>query len=310
MAVVAVGSINTDLVVRVERFPAPGETIYGADFATYAGGKGANQAAAAARLGARVKMLGAVGDDSNSSERVDDLRLAGVDVSPIYVRTQTPGGVALIQVDASGQNQIVIVPGSNGTVSVDDIRHDLPPLLSTDDLVLAQFELPLDTVRMALEISRENGAQSIVNTAPFVDGTAELLPLIDILVVNEIEAGQLLGRPPVSVDEAADAARELIDLGPRMVFVTLGAAGALIQDATESVTLPAPKVNVVDTTGAGDATVGAFAMALSEGLGMIEAARLAVMAGSFAVQKPGAQPSQPTRPELDAFIKQHGGPQS
>lgn len=307
MAIVAVGSINTDLVVTVERFPVPGETIYGKNFATYAGGKGANQAAAAATLGAQVRMHGAVGDDVNSTERLSDLRAAGVDVSPILVRSDTPGGVALIQVDRDGQNQIVIVPGANSTICVDDIQRDLPQSIESGDLMLAQFELPLDTVRAALQIARDKGARTIVNTAPFVKGSTDLLPLIDILVVNEIEAGQLLDREPVSSDEAADAAEALMNFGPQAVFVTLGADGALIYDDTGAHSIAAPKVEVVDTTGAGDATVGAFAMALSEGVTLVEAARVAVMAGSFAVQRPGAQPAQPTKAELDVFIQQRGG---
>ncbi len=302
MAIVAVGSVNTDLVVKVKSFPIPGETVYGDDFSTYAGGKGANQAAAAARLGSPVAMLGGVGDDGNSSERLADLRDAGVDISRILIRDQTPGGVALIQVDDSGQNQIVIVPGANGTVSPEDVRDALPSLLSAGDLVLAQFELPFDTVKAALEVARAADARTIVNTAPFVDGTDGLLPLIDILVVNEIEAGQLLGRDPVSVDEAPSAVQQLRSTGPGIVFATLGSAGAVIHDASGTVTIPAPQVNVVDTTGAGDATVGAFATALDDGLSTEDAARMAVMAGSFAVQRPGAQPSQPTRRELDAFI--------
>jgi ribokinase len=306
MAVVVVGSINTDLVVRVQQFPMPGETVYGDDFSTYAGGKGANQATAAARLGATVSMLGAVGDDAHSADRLADLRSAGVDASPVLTRGQTPGGIALIQVDRSGQNQIVIVPGANGTVSVDDVRHALPPIISSGDLMLSQMELPFSTVQAAVEIAHATGARSIVNTAPFVTGTADLLSLIDILVVNEIEAGQLLAREPVSVDEASSAAEELRQRGPGVVFVTLGAAGAIIHDARGTQTISAPQVDVVDTTGAGDATVGAFAMALSEGMEIEDAARTAVMAGSYAVQRPGAQPSQPTRAELYAFIEEHG----
>ncbi|TVR69091.1 MAG: ribokinase [Sphaerobacteraceae bacterium] len=305
MAIIAVGSINTDLVVRVESFPIPGETVYGDEFATYAGGKGANQAAAAARLNGNVKMIGAVGDDANSSERLADLKDAGVDISPVMIRSQSPGGVALIQVDASGQNQIVIVPGANGTVSPDDVRHELPDLLSAGDLVLLQFELPFETVKQSLEQCRSHSARSIVNTAPYVTGTADLLNLIDILVVNEIEAGQLLGIKPVSLDQAEDAARDLLARGPEVVFVTLGGDGAVICDADSCEHIPAPDVDVVDTTGAGDATVGAFAMALDEGQDVASAARIAVMTGSFAVQRPGAQPSQPTRAELDAFVAKH-----
>jgi ribokinase len=305
MAIVTVGSINTDLVVRVTRFPVPGETVYGYDFATYAGGKGANQAAAAGRLGGSVTLVGAVGDDVNSAERLRDLQDADVDVSSVLVRDQTPGGVALIQVDQAGQNQIVIVPGANGTVNPDDISKILPSILNAGDLVLAQLELPMESVETALKVARERGARTIVNTVPFVDGTASLLEHIDILVVNEIEAGQLLDRGPVSVDEAAAVCEDLAALGPAIVFITLGASGAVIFDAGDATSIAAPTVEVVDTTGAGDATVGAFAMALDSGEDMASAAYTAVMTGSFAVQRAGAQPSQPTRNELDEFIRTH-----
>jgi ribokinase len=304
MAIVAVGSVNTDLVVRVDRFPVPGETLYGRDFATHAGGKGANQAAAAARLGATVSMLGAVGDDASSVERVDGLRAVGVDVSSILVRSETPGGIALIQVDSSGQNQIVIVPGANGTVSAEDVKVGLPKIAHGGDLLLAQLELPLDTVQVSLQIARSQGVRTVVNTAPFVEGTAELLPLIDILVVNEIEAGQLLGREPISLEQADSVARELRKTGPEIIFITLGAAGAVLFDGNESIVVAAPTVDVVDTTGAGDACVGAFAMALDEGMQLRQAAQLAVIAGSFAVRREGAQPSQPTRHELKAFVEE------
>lgn len=305
MAVVVVGSINTDLVVRVNEFPMPGETVYGDDFATYAGGKGANQAAAAGKLGASVAIVGAVGDDANSTERLKDLRDAGVDISRVLARDDTAGGIALIQVDHSGQNNIVIVPGANGSVTPDDIRATLPQTVSSDDLVLAQLELPMETVREALKAARDQGARTIVNTVPFVGGTAELLPLIDLLVVNEIEAGQLLGRGAITVEEAGQTCDELQAKGPDVVFVTLGAAGAVIKDSSGSTTIPAPSVDVVDTTGAGDTTVGAFAMALGDGMSVLESARFAVMAGSFAVQRAGAQPSQPTRSELDEFIRRN-----
>jgi ribokinase len=303
--VVVIGSINTDLVVRVSAFPVPGETVVGSSFNTYAGGKGANQAAAAARLDASVSMVGAVGDDAYSPERLADLRDAGVDVSGIQIREQTPGGIAVIQVDDSGQNQIVIVPGANGTVSPDDVRGFLSDLLEDGDLLCAQYELPLETVRAALEIAHSEGAKTVVNTAPIVDRSADLLGLIDVLVVNEIEAGQLLGRGPVALSEAAGAAAELMTMGPEVVFTTLGASGAVIRDRGQCVEIPAPQVEVVDTTGAGDACVGAFVAALSEGQSIADAARFAVFAGSFAVQRPGAQPSQPTRQELEAFTSSH-----
>jgi ribokinase len=305
--VAVVGSINTDLVVRVSRFPIPGETVLGSRFDTYAGGKGANQAAAAARLGASVSMLGAVGDDAYGPERLADLRDAGVAVSSILVREQTAGGIALIQVDASGQNQIVLVPGANGTVTPEEIERFLPDLVGAGDLMCAQFELPTDTVRTSLEVSRRLGARTVVNTAPIVEGGSELLNLIDVLVVNEIEAGQLLGRKPVSVDDAGDAASDLMSSGPQIVFVTLGADGGVIAEAERSIAIPAPRVDVVDTTGAGDACVGAFVAGLSEGMDTIDAARFAVHAGSFAVQRAGAQPSQPTRAELEEFISRHSG---
>jgi ribokinase len=304
--IAVVGSINTDLVVRVAKFPSPGETVLGYSFNTYAGGKGANQAAAAARLGGKVTMIGAIGDDAYGPERLADLRDAGVDVARVLVRDQTPGGIAVIQVEDSGQNQIVLVPGANGTVTPEDAQTGLAVSLSPGDILCGQLELPLETVRASLEIAKANGATTVINTAPIIEGSRDLLGLIDVLVVNEIEAGQLLGREPVRVDEACDAAAALADKGPEVVFVTLGGSGAVILDSGMCISIPAPEVEVVDTTGAGDACVGAFVAALADEKRTEESARFAVAAGSFAVQRAGAQPSQPTRNELDQFMDQHG----
>jgi ribokinase len=302
---VVAGSINTDLVVRVRRFPRPGETVVGSSFNTYGGGKGANQACAAARLGATVTMLGAVGDDAYREQRLAGLRDAGVSTERVLTRADVPGGIALIQVEETGQNAIVLVPGANDSVTPSDIEGHLPALLEDRDILCAQFELPLESVRAALEVARDNGALTVVNTAPFVEGGGDLLPLIDVLVVNEIEAGQLLDREPVSVEEAPEAAAMLLENGPGAVFITLGAAGAYILGTDTRRQIAAPRVEVIDTTGAGDACVGAFVAALAQDWTLDAAAERAVFAGSFAVQRHGAQSSQPTVEELDEFIARH-----
>jgi ribokinase len=302
---IVAGSINTDLVVRVRRFPRPGETVVGTSFKTYGGGKGANQACAAARLEAAVTMIGAVGNDAYREERLAGLRDAGVSTEYVFTRTDVPGGVALIQVEETGQNAIVLVPGANDTITSSDIEANLPALLEDGSILCAQFELPLDSVRAALEVARAHGASTVVNTAPFVEGGELLLPLIDALVVNEIEAGQLLDREPVAVDEAPEAASMLLEQGPGAVLITLGAAGAYILGSVARRQIDAPRVEVVDTTGAGDACVGAFVAALAQDWTLDAAAERAVFAGSFAVQRHGAQSSQPTLEELDEFIARH-----
>uniref|UniRef100_UPI0013C4D2AD ribokinase n=1 Tax=Streptomyces europaeiscabiei TaxID=146819 RepID=UPI0013C4D2AD len=255
-----VGSANADLVIGVERRPGAGETVLGSDLAVHPGGKGANQAVAAARLGARTALLARVGDDGNGRLLLDSQRAAGVDTAGVLVGG-APTGVALITVDPSGDNSIVVSPGANGKLTPEDVRA-ADALLRASRVVSAQLEIPLETV---VEVVRRlpEGARFVLNPSPPRELPAEVLAVCDPLIVNEHEAqvivrGELAGSPE-------DWARALLALGPRSVVVTLGAEGALVADAEGSARVPAVQVEAVDTTGAGDAFTAALAWRLGAG---------------------------------------------
>jgi ribokinase len=300
--VVVVGSINTDYVVRVPHFPQPGETQAGRSFANLAGGKGAKQAVAAARAGARVSMAGAIGRDAESRQRRIDLEYAGIDVRNV-LQVEGSGGLALIQVHAAtGQNSIVIVPGANQAVPPDALAHVLSGAGHAGDVLCCQLEVPLSTVAESLRRAREAGMTTILNAAPFVPSATELLGDVDHLVVNEVEAGQFLDTAPIAVNEARDAGRSLRARGPSVVVMTLGARGALLVSGADDVLVPAPRVDVVDTTGAGDCFVGVYAAEIAAGTIPAEATRIAVVAASISVQRQGAQPSMPSRAEIETRL--------
>ena len=298
-----VGSINTDFVVRAARFPLPGETVIGNSFAVYGGGKGANQAIAAARLGASVEFFGAVGRDPQSADRLRQLTTDRVGTSNI-VEFEGFGGIAVIAVEqASGQNSITLVPGANARLLPDDVDQRLDRWCREGDLICVQLEVPLETVEIALSKKLRFGLTTIVNVAPYDPRAVALLPLTDYLIVNEIEAGQILGIGPVRREEARRAGSRLLELGVGVaVVITLGADGAVLIDRDFELHLPARVVPVVDTTGAGDTFVGAFCASLAAGKSSREAAHRSVIASSLAVQKHGAQPSLPSLEELQAVL--------
>ncbi|MFD7019811.1 ribokinase [Streptomyces sp. NPDC059161] len=292
-----VGSANADLVVGVERRPAPGETVMGSDLAVHPGGKGANQAVAAARLGARTALLAKVGDDDHGRLLRASLRAAGVDTAAVLVG-EAPTGVALITVDPSGDNSIVVSPGANSHLTPDDIRA-ARDLFARAPVVSVQLEIPLETVA---EVARglAPGARLVLNPSPPAPLSAGVLAVCDPLIVNEHEARSLLGEAAGNTPE--DWARALLALGPRSVVVTLGAAGALVTDGRDDgrVWVPSPRVEAVDTTGAGDAFTAALAWRLGLGEELAVAAAFAVRVGAAAVTRRGAQQSYPTADEVPA----------
>lgn len=291
--VVVLGSLNADVFARVQRHPRPGETVLGAGGEVRAGGKGANQAAAAALAGARVVMVGAVGDDAYAAVATGNLARAGVSLDAVRT-VGGPTGLALITVSADGENSIIVIPGANAAVGVPDLEH-LESLGATDVLVL-QGEVPVDTVAAAAQAAAARGARVMVNLAPVVPLPAEVLRLADPLVVNEHEgegALRLLGADPAR-ESPTELCKALRTHGVRSVVMTLGGQGALIIDTTGSVTqIPAEKVTVVDTTGAGDAFAGALAAGLCAGEDLGTAARRATRFAAEAVQHEGAQDSYP-----------------
>ncbi|MFE9557445.1 ribokinase [Streptomyces sp. NPDC006703] len=292
-----VGSANADLVVGVERRPAPGETVMGSDLAVHPGGKGANQAVAAARLGARTALLAKVGDDDHGRLLCASLRAAGVDTAAVLVG-EAPTGAALITVDPSGDNSIVVSPGANAHLTPDDVRA-ARDLFARAPVVSVQLEIPLETVA---EVARglPPGARLVLNPSPPAPLPAGVLAVCDPLIVNEHEARFLLGEAAGGTPE--DWARALLALGPRSVVVTLGAAGALAADGRDDgcVWVPSPRVEAVDTTGAGDAFTAALAWRLGLGEELAVAAAFAVRVGAAAVTRRGAQQSYPTADEVPA----------
>ncbi|MEV1053891.1 ribokinase [Streptomyces sp. NPDC049887] len=292
-----IGSANADLVIGVERRPGPGETVLGSDLAVHPGGKGANQAVAAARMGARTALLARVGDDAYGRLLLDTQRAAGVDTAGVLVGG-APTGVALITVDPSGDNSIVVSPGANGQLTPGDVRA-AGSLLHASRVVSAQLEIPLETVAEAVR-SLLPGTRFVLNPSPPRPLPPEVLAACDPLIVNEHEAKVILGDEAVG-GEPADWARTLLARGPRSVVVTLGAQGALVASRQGTALVPAVKVNAVDTTGAGDAFTAVLAWRLGQGDALMEAAAYAARVGAAAVTKAGAQGSYPTPEEVAAL---------
>ncbi len=304
-SIIVVGSVNMDLVVGVPRHPAPGETIIGTDYVTHPGGKGANQAVAAARLGADVRFVGRVGSDAFGAELRASMAADGVDVTHLKT-SKGPSGVAFIQVDERGQNSIVVSSGANFDVTVTDLGS--APFEGCGALLL-QLEVPLDVVTAAARRARQLGAAVVLNLAPAQRLSRSQLKDITHLLVNEYEAGILLGTPAFSVaGDPEAAAKRLTELVPNVV-ITLGEKGAAWASVIEggAVTTgaaPAFKVKAVDTTAAGDSFAGAFALALSrsDGADLAEAVRFASAAGALTTTKPGAQPSLPTLEQVQRLL--------
>ncbi|KAB2372446.1 ribokinase [Actinomadura montaniterrae] len=290
--VVVVGSVNADLVVGVDRRPAPGETVLGSDLATHPGGKGANQAVAAARLGGRVGIVGRIGDDGHGALLRGALAGAGVDLAHLAV-TPGPTGVALITVGPDGDNSIIVSPGANARLTPDDVAA-ARDMIAAAAVVTFQLEVPMPAIEAAARAAASAGARVVLNLSPTAPVPAEVLALCDPLVVNEHEAAWLLGGP----GEPERMARALLRSGPRSAVITLGADGVVVADAEATATIPSPKVEAVDTTGAGDAFTAALCLRLARGDALPDAARYATRVGAAAVRKPGAQTSYPTPGDL------------
>ncbi len=295
------GSLNMDLVIRAPRHPLPGETLTGGPFRTFPGGKGANQAVAAARLGAQVTMIGRVGADSFGDALIASLQADGVDTACVGRSTEATG-VALITVSAAGENTIVIAPGANGTVSTETVAAYRDVIIGADALLL-QLEVPLPTVEAAAELAHAHDVPVILNPAPAQPLPASLLRHVTCLIPNQHEAALLAGVSAETDEGAAAAAKTLQAAGVKTVVMTLGARGALVFTDDQQIVVPSYPVQVVDTTAAGDAFVAAFAVALTEGRTPAEAARWGCAAGALACTVLGAQPSLPRREAVAALVR-------
>ena len=293
--VAVVGSLNLDLVVRVARLPGPGETVSGDDVFRNPGGKGANQAVAAARLGRRVAMVGRVGDDDAGRELLGSLEADAVDTSRVRVVAGVPSGIALITVGEDGENQIVVSPGANARLTPDDVGQ-AGAALGAAAVTLLQLEVPLEAVAAA---ARAAGGAVVLNPAPVRDLPEELLAEVDVLVPNRVELAQLAGG--AEPETVAEATRLAGRLPARAVVVTLGADGCLVIEGGDATHVPAVPVRAVDTTAAGDAFCGGLADALAGGAALEDAARRAVRVAAAACLRPGAQASLPTPGDLRAL---------
>jgi ribokinase len=298
--VVVFGSLNMDLVARVPRMPEPGETLTGHGFLANPGGKGANQAVACARQGARVEMVGRVGDDAFGSQLRASLDAQGVDSRGVAAAAGEGTGVAMIMVNDDAQNCIAVMPGANSRVSESDAQA-LRPRLQDAAMLLLQFEVPLPAVVRAAVVAREAGCRVLLNPAPAQALPDALWPLIDILVVNETEARMLAGMLHVTRDNAPQAAALLMQRGPREVIITLGEHGVVCACADGVQGYDAVRVQPVDTTAAGDTFIGALAALLVEGRETPDAVRHAIRAAAICVTRPGAQASMPSREEVERF---------
>ena len=298
--VVVIGSLNMDLVTRAPRLPRGGETLIGHSFATVSGGKGANQAVAAARLGAQVAMVGCVGNDAYGEALRAALLDEQIDCRAVST-VEDSSGVALIVVDDNSQNAIVIVAGANGAMTAEVIdRFD--SVLQAADVIICQLEVPDATVGHAIKRSRELGKTVILNPAPASRPLpADWYGAIDYLIPNESEAAALTGLPVDSLQTAEIAAAALVAMGAGKVIITLGAQGLLFANGVDVEHFPAPTVTAVDTTAAGDTFVGGFAAALASGKSEAEASRFGQVAAALSVTRAGAQPSIPTLSDVQAF---------
>ncbi len=299
--IVVVGSSNIDMVVKTGRIPRGGETVLGGDFVMVPGGKGANQAVCAAKLGADVKLVARVGDDVFGQMSLANFSDVGVDTTYVITDPVHPSGVALISVDARGENAIVVAPGANAALTPADVDSARDAIAGADALVL-QLEIPAETVAHSVELARSLGVRVVLNPAPMRPVSTDVLLMVDVLTPNQHEAAALLGRAGEGHDlDAESAARELLALGVSAVVITLGSQGAYAATHDRAGFIEPMKVNAVDTTAAGDAFTAALATGLAEGMGLFDAAGFATKVAAISVTRMGAQPSMPAREEVARY---------
>ncbi len=296
--IVVIGSLNMDLVVETEKNPKRGETVLGKSFQNICGGKGANQAAAAARLGAEVTMIGCIGKDAHGIVLKEGLGQMGVNTDFVFQEDQASSGVALITVE-QGNNSIIVVAGANSRLDIAHIemREDI---LNRADIILLQLEIPLDTVMYVLNYARKNGIKTILNPSPACRLEESIFRKIDYFIPNETECEFYTGRKIESIQDAIHCVKLLQEKGIAAPIITLGENGSVFGDGDQVIHIPAQKVKAIDTTAAGDSFAAAFAVAVTEGKSMTEAVRFATYVSSITVTRKGAQTSIPTREEVEA----------
>lgn len=301
--VVVLGSMNMDMTVSVEEIPGAGETLFGSELCYYPGGKGANQAVAAARLGAPVTFLGKVGEDAAGEQLVKALKKSGIDVSHIEVSAGQTTGAAMICVNRQGQNSIVVVPGANYQVDVDYVMRNRATIEQAR-VLLAQHEVPLEAVKAALQIAKQAGVTTILNPAPCVPLDQEMLALVDILVPNEHELARLVNSKTDTNEGVRQAGKRLLAQGVKHLVVTLGERGVMYLSAQKEQFYPAYRVHPVDTTAAGDSFLGGFVDRYLKCGDIAQAIGAGQQVASYAVQHEGAQSSLPTAEQLKAYLEE------
>lgn len=300
MSILVIGSSNTDLVARAQVMPKPGETVLGGEFYVNAGGKGANQAVGAVRLGADVTFCCKTGEDDYGKAANALFNKEGLNTTYVFSTPDSPSGVAIILVDSQGENSIVVASGANLKITADDINKI--DNFKNYDIVLTQLEIPMDTVEHIGYLCKKNGVKFVLNPAPAQKLSLELMACVDIITPNEIEAECITGIKIVDEESAVKAAQVMCNRGVRTVIITLGGKGALVYEDKMWEIIPAFNVQAVDTTAAGDIFNGALCVGLSEGMNIGEAVRFAQAASSISVTRKGAQTSAPARDEVDALF--------
>lgn len=295
--ILVIGSSNTDMTVKSSRLPLPGETVLGGEFLMGAGGKGANQAVAAARLGGDVSFICKVGNDLFGENSLNGYNREGIDTCHI-LKSDMPSGIALILVDQKAENSIAVAPGANGDLSEEDIES-LADVIKEADIVILQLEIPVPSVLKAAKIAGEAGAYVVLNPAPACVLPDEIYSYVSLLVPNQTEISLMSGIEAADCESAKKAVEKMKEKGVKDVILTLGSKGSLVCAGSTSELVPAQKVNAVDTTAAGDTFCGALCVAMSEGADLVESAKFATKASALTVQKMGAQDSIPYRKDIN-----------
>lgn len=301
-----IGSTNVDMICQLDHLPAMGETVVGGTFMQTYGGKGANQAVAAARAGGEVTFVTSLGDDNYAPLCLDNFRRDGIDVSGVICRKGVSTGVALVMFDQQGRNYLAIASGANHAITPTDIEN-CKEQIAESALVIMQNEISPDAALRAIDIATHARVPILLNYAPVGNTPIPVSSRVQCLVVNENEAAQLSGQDVRTAEQVKAAARILKEMGPAVVIITLGAEGSYVLHGQHELVVPAHKVKVVDTTAAGDTFCGVLGVALLEGMDWLESTRFATAASAISVTRMGAQPSIPTRAEIDRFMKEHHG---
>ncbi len=303
--IVVIGSTNVDMIIKGDRIPKPGETVIGGKFHKAAGGKGANQAVAAARAGGDVTFISCIGDDVFGQESLAGFKKEGIDVDKIKTDTDNSTGIAFILVDENGENSISVASGANNHLKESDI-DSIKEIIQRSDLILLQLEIPISVVQTAIRIAYESNVKVILNPAPAQTLTDKLLSMVSVLTPNETETEILTGIKVENEQSAKNAAKILSDKGVGTVIITIGDKGVYVTSKEDFLTMPGYSVTPVDTTAAGDTFNGAFAVYMAEGKGLKESIRFANAAGAISVTRLGAQPSIPMREEIEELINLGG----